>query len=247
LPKGSFPAQGIVAKDLKLRSESLYRRTKMLGKTFARLKKQKNKETPSVVSSGQSDKIAPLGRIAKMLSASGRVSLASLRKLAEEHELEVFTKYVQRPVLVGSAIKSGIISSAGTGSDALNTTQIFEPSKSQGTSIAASESLKHAIYPLVKGEYPATPRGAFYIGRINGNDMIMPDYAISKRHAIIDVEDGLYYIRDTGSTNGTRINGSRLGKKRTQLRDKDVISLARYEFTFLYPKSLYNMMRDVKS
>jgi hypothetical protein len=217
----------------------------MLGKTFARLKKLKNNQTPSAVSSGNSGKVKSLGEIAKMLSASGRVSLASLRKLAQEHELEAFNQFVRRPVLVGSAIKSGIISSAGTSPDTLNTTQIFEPSRTQGTSISASESLKHAIYPMVKGEYPATPRGAFYIGRINGNDMIMPDYAISKRHAIIDVEDGAYYIRDTGSTNGTRLNGSRLGKKRSQLRDKDVVSFARYEFTFLYPKSLYNMLRDV--
>ena len=219
----------------------------MLGKKFARLKKQKNNETAAVVSSNHSDNASKIGRIAKMLSASGRVSLASLRKLAQEHEAEAFVIYVQRPVLVGSAIKSGVISSAGMGNDALNSTQIFEPSKSQGSSISASESLKHAIYPLVKGEYPATPRGAFYIGRINGNDMIMPDYAISKRHAIIDIEDGTYYIRDTGSTNGTKINGSRLGKKRTQLRDKDVIGFARYEFTFLYPKSLYNMLRDASS
>ena len=217
----------------------------MLGKKFARLKKQKINESPSVVPSGQSVNTAPFGRIAKMLSASGRVSLASLRKLAEEHELEAFAKYVQRPMLVGSAIKSGTISSAGTSSDTLNTTQIFEPSKSQGASISASESLKHAIYPLVKGEYPATPRGSFYIGRINGNDMIMPDYAISKRHAIIDIEDGAYYIRDTGSTNGTKLNGSRLSKKPTQIRDKDVVSFARYEFTFLYPVSLYKMLRDV--
>ena len=219
----------------------------MLGKTFARFKKQKNNQTPSAVSSGNTGTVKSLGEIAKMLSASGRISLASLRKLAQEQELEAFTQFVRRPVIVGSAIKSGIISSAGTSADTLNTTQIFEPSKSQGASISASESLKHAIYPMVKGEYPATPRGAFYIGRINGNDMIMPDYAISKRHAIIDIEDGLYYIRDTGSTNGTRINGSRLGKKSSQLRDKDVISFARYDFSFLYPKSLYNMLRDVKS
>jgi len=219
----------------------------MLGKTFARFKKQKNNQTPSAVSSGNSGKVKSLGEIAKMLSASGRVSLASLRKLAQEHEADAFTQFVRRPVLVGSAIKSGVISSAVANTDALNTTQIFEPSRSQGVSIAASESLKHAIYPMVKGEYPATPRGSFYIGRINGNDMIMPDYAISKRHAIIDIEDGAYYIRDAGSTNGTKLNRSRLGKKRSQLRDKDVVSFARYEFTFLYPKSLYNMLRDVNS
>jgi hypothetical protein len=217
----------------------------MLRKAFARLKKQKNPAAEPEGPSKSADNGSPAGRIAKMLSASGRVSLAALRKLAQEHDAEAFVRYIQNPVLVGSAIKSGIISSSGMGNDILNSTQIFEPSKSQTPSLAASESLKHAIYPLVKAEYPATPRGAFYIGRINGNDMIMPDYAISKRHAIIDIEEGLYYIRDAGSTNGTKVNGERLGKKRAKLSDKDVVGFARYEFTFLYPKSLYKMLRDV--
>jgi hypothetical protein len=220
----------------------------MLGKTFAGPKKEKTNETAPVTSPKQKDPAMPAGRLAKMLSASGRVSLASLRKMAQDNEAEAFAIFVQRPVLVGSAIKTGIISSqSGMASDELNRTQIFEPSKSMGNSLSASESLKHAVYPLVKGEYPATPRGSFYIGRINGNDMIMPDYAISKRHAIIDIEDGAYYLRDAGSTNGTKINGSRLGKKRAMLKDKDVIGFARYEFTFLYPKSIYKMLREVKS
>ena len=219
----------------------------MLGRTFARFKKQKKNEA-SVASpkKGHGDG-ASVGQLAKLLSASGRVSLASLRKMVREEETDAFVKFVQRPVLVGSAVKTGIISSqSGMTSEELNSTQIFEPSKSMGSSISASESLKHAVYPLVKGEYPATPRGRFYIGRINGNDMIMPDYAISKRHAIIEIEDGAYFLRDAGSTNGTKINGSRLGKKRVKLKDKDVIGFARYEFTFLYPKSLYKMLREAK-
>jgi hypothetical protein len=222
----------------------------MLGRTFARFKKKKTIETGSAPekSPKRKSQATPAGRLSKMLSASGRVSLASLRKLAQENEAEAFARFVHRPVLVGSAIQSGVISTqSGMASDELNSTQIFEPSKSMGASLSASESLKHAVYPLVKGEYPATPRGSYYIGRINGNDMIMPDYAISKRHAIIDVEDGTYYIRDAGSTNGTKINGSRLAKKRTMLKDRDVIGFARYEFTFLYPKSLYEMLREVKS
>ncbi|MDJ0985445.1 MAG: FHA domain-containing protein [Desulfobacterales bacterium] len=220
----------------------------MLGRTFARFKKQK-KNGASVASSKKGNGGASaVGRLARILSASGRVSLASLRKMAREEEADAFVKFVQRPVLVGSAVKTGIISSqSGMASEELNSTQIFEPSKSMGSSISASESLKHAVYPLVKGEYPATPRGSFYIGRINGNDMIMPDYAISKRHAIIDIEDSAYFIRDAGSTNGTKINGSRLAKKRVRLKDKDVIGFARYEFTFLYPKSLYEMLCEAKS
>jgi hypothetical protein len=220
----------------------------MLGRTFARFKKQKKNDTPAAASANLKGASGPVGQLAKILSASGRVSLASLRKMASEDDANSFVNFVRRPVLVGSAVKAGIISSqSGMASDELNSTQIFEPSKSMGSSISASESLKHAVYPLVKGEYPATPRGSFYIGRINGNDMIMPDYAISKRHAIIDIEDGTYYLRDAGSTNGTKINGTRLGKKRVKLKDKDVIGFARYEFTFLYPKSLYKMLREIKA
>ncbi|MGD2037018.1 MAG: FHA domain-containing protein [Desulfobacterales bacterium] len=220
----------------------------MLGRTFARFKKKKTDETAPVKSPKMRGSVEPAGQLAKMLSASGRVSLASLRKMAQDNEAEAFTRFIHRPVLVGSAIKTGIISTqSGMVSDELNSTQIFEPTKSMGASLSASESLKHAVYPLVKGEYPATPRGSFYIGRINGNDMIMPDYAISKRHAIIDIEDGKYFIRDAGSTNGTKINGSRLAKKRIMLKDKDVVGFARYEFTFLYPKSLYKMLREVQS
>ena len=220
----------------------------MLGRTFARFKKKKTDGTAPVASAEQKGPAEPAGRLAKMLSASGRVSLAALRKMAQEHDAEVFVKLIQRPVLVGSAIKTGIISTqSGMASDELNSTQIFEPTKSMCASLSASESLKHAVYPLVKGEYPATPRGSFYIGRINGNDMIMPDYAISKRHAIIDIEDGKYNLRDAGSTNGTKINGSRMAKKRVLLKDKDVVGFARYEFTFLYPKSLYKMLQEVKS
>jgi hypothetical protein len=220
----------------------------MLGRTFARFKKKKTDGTAPVASAEQKGPAEPAGRLAKMLSASGRVSLAALRKMAQEHDAEVFVKLIQRPVLVGSAIKTGIISTqSGMASDELNSTQIFEPTKSMGASLSASESLKHAVYPLVKGEYPATPRGSFYIGRINGNDMIMPDYAISKRHAIIDIEDGKYSLRDAGSTNGTKINGSRMAKKRVLLKDKDVVGFARYEFTFLYPKSLYKMLQEVKA
>ncbi len=219
----------------------------MLGRTFARFKKHKKNETPAAASAKSKSDGASVGQLAKILSASGRISLASLRKMAREDNAEAFVRFVQRPVLVGSAVRTGIISSkSAVASEELNSTQIFEPSKSMGSSISASESLKHAVYPLVKGEYPATPRGSFYIGRINGNDMIMPDYAISKRHAIIDIEDGSYYVRDAGSTNGTKINGSRLGKKRVKLKDKDVLGFARYEFTFLYPKSLYIMLREVK-
>ena len=50
----------------------------MLGKTSTGPKKKKTNETAPVTSPKQKDQAVPAGRIAKMLSASGRVSRGSL-------------------------------------------------------------------------------------------------------------------------------------------------------------------------
>jgi hypothetical protein len=220
----------------------LIKERKMLRNAFSRLKKPKS-DQGSPDSSQKTANSSPLGEIAKMLSASGRIGLVSLRKIAEEKDKEIFMKLIQHPVLAGSAIQAGRISDQEGGGDEMNRTQIFEPSNTNPGASAASEALRHAIYPLVKGEYSTTSSRSFTIGRIDGNDMIMPDFAISKKHAVINRDDGAYYIKDLGSTNGTLVNGTRLDKKPVKIHDKDVLSFARYEFTFLLPASLHKMLR----
>ena len=123
----------------------------------------------------------------------------------------------------------------------MNRTVVFEMDDVEDAS-SPSETLKHAIYPLVKGEYATGPINTFTIGRVDGNDMIMPDYAISKQHAILVIKRGNYTISDCGSTNGTMVNGKRLDKKPVNLKDGDIVGFARYEFTFLHPESLYAML-----
>lgn len=213
----------------------------MLRKTFSRLKKPKSDQT-SPVSSQNTAGSSSRGEISRMLSASGRIGLVSLRKIAEENDKDIFTRLIKHPVLAGSAIQAGRISNQDSSGDEMNRTQIFEPSNTNPGASSASEALRHAIYPLVKGEYSTTSSRAFTIGRIDGNDMIMPDFAISKKHAIINRDDGAYYLKDLGSTNGTLVNGTRLDKRPVKIHDKDVLSFARYEFTFLYPASLYKML-----
>ena len=215
----------------------------MLGKTFSRFKKRKDKgEAPASATSTQT--ASPLGDISKMLSASGRIGLANLRRIAQENDKDSFIRFVRQPVLAGAAIQAGRISSQdGSGGSAeMNRTQIFEPSNTNPGASPASEALKHAIYPLIKGEYSTTSSKAFIIGRVDGNDMIMPDFAISKKHATINMDSNSFYLKDLGSTNGTFVNATRLDKKSLKIHDQDVLSFARYEFTFLFPSSLYKML-----
>jgi len=212
----------------------------MFGKALGLMKKQKKTDDQST-GAGSASKV-PVGDISKMLNASGRIGLQVLQKMAKVYSKSEFERFMQQPVLVGSSIQAGSLATQNRhAEDQLNKTVIFEVDDAEAVS-SSSDSLKHAIYPLVSSEYASGPVHFFSIGRIDGNDMIMPDYAISKQHAVIEIKRGNYLLRDGGSTNGTLINGRRLDKKPAQIRDKDVVAFARYEFTFLFPGSLYAML-----
>ena len=213
----------------------------MLGKAFGLLKKQDKTADQGNGAGGKPR--GKLGDISKMLNASGRIGLHVLQKMVKVYTQLEFERFMQQPVLVGSSIQAGSLATHNRhAQDELNKTVIFELD-ADDAGPSSSDSLKHAIYPLVKNEYASGPLNIFAIGRVDGNDMIMPDYAISKQHATIEIKRGNYLIRDGGSTNGTMINGKRLDKKPGQIRDTDVVAFARYEFTFHTPESLYNMLR----
>ena len=208
------------------------------------LKKKQKKDVDNKIAGGGVKARAPLGDISKMLNASGRIALPTLQKVAKVYNKTKFTIFVEQPVLVGSSIQSGSLNLRyRTSKEQVNRTIVFELDAAEEAS-SPSETLKHAIYPLVKGEFATDPINFFTIGRIDGNDMIMPDYAISKKHAILEIKRGDYTIRDCGSTNGTMVNGKRLANNPVRLRNGDVVRFARYEFAFLYPGRLYDMLID---
>jgi hypothetical protein len=213
----------------------------MLGNAFGLRKKPKQTADQSSGAGGEAR--APLGNISKMLNASGRIGLQVLQKMAKVYNKVEFERFMQQPVLVGSSIQAGSLATQNRhAEEELNKTVIFNIDDEE-TESSPSDSLKHAIYPLIKNEYASGRVNFFSIGRVDGNDMIMPDYAISKQHAIFEIKRGIYLIRDGGSTNGTRINGKRAGNRPVQISDNDVVAFARYEFTFLFPASLYVMLR----
>jgi pSer/pThr/pTyr-binding forkhead associated (FHA) protein len=52
---------------------------------------------------------------------------------------------------------------------------------------------------------------------------------VSRRHAQIDVQGGELFIRDLGSTNGTRLNGALLTSEQpVRLRDGDELELGQF-------------------
>ncbi len=76
---------------------------------------------------------------------------------------------------------------------------------------------------MESGETFPLPKGAsITIGRDNSCNLVLKGSSVSRHHAMITERDGSWRISDTGSTNGTRLNGEPCTNE-TELKDGDII------------------------
>jgi pSer/pThr/pTyr-binding forkhead associated (FHA) protein len=66
------------------------------------------------------------------------------------------------------------------------------------------------------------------VGRQEDCDLRLDHKTVSKMHCIIVKTDGLLFLRDLGSTNGTRVNGQRV--RRAALLPNDQLAIASHKF-----------------
>jgi pSer/pThr/pTyr-binding forkhead associated (FHA) protein len=77
------------------------------------------------------------------------------------------------------------------------------------------------------------------IGRSAGADVRLPHLSVSESHATLEQAQGGYSVRDEGSTNGTRVNGTPLVPLRPRaLRDGDQIEIGTFALRFGHTASL---------
>ena len=79
---------------------------------------------------------------------------------------------------------------------------------------AAAGARLRASVVIVEGpgagqEYPLE-KAVSVLGREKGADILLPDTAVSRRHAALDAEGTAFRLRDLGSTNGTLLNGEKI-------------------------------------
>src|SRR5436305_1129710 len=58
--------------------------------------------------------------------------------------------------------------------------------------------------------YDITASQKIRMGRQSGNDVVVPDEQVSRRHAEIEERNGGLIVTDLGSSNGTFVNGTRI-------------------------------------
>lgn len=90
-----------------------------------------------------------------------------------------------------------------------------------------------ALSIVYQGERHAISKDRFVIGRgKQSSDLTLKDPNVSRQHAMIEYQNGIYFMVDMGSTNGVEYNGQRIARK--QIAEGDVFRICDHDLRFTY-------------
>jgi pSer/pThr/pTyr-binding forkhead associated (FHA) protein len=96
--------------------------------------------------------------------------------------------------------------------------------------VAAAGATLSVIY---QGEKLPVTKDRFVIGRgKQSSDLTLKDPNVSRQHAMIEFQNGVYFMVDMGSTNGVEYNGQRIARK--QIAEGDVFRICDHDLRFTY-------------
>ncbi len=88
-------------------------------------------------------------------------------------------------------------------------------------------------------------QGSYTIGRVDGNDVVLPSNSVSRSHARIFVSNNKCYIDDLGSANGVQVDGIAI-KDRTEIQRGSRIRIGEYTLFLEYKdQSELNSGQDI--
>jgi pSer/pThr/pTyr-binding forkhead associated (FHA) protein len=96
--------------------------------------------------------------------------------------------------------------------------------------------MRAQLIPLAGGTPVEVAKEMMLIGRQEDCDLRLDHKSVSKMHCVLVKTDGLLLLRDLGSTNGTRVNGTRV--RRAALLPNDKVSVANFHFRVLFGAAL---------
>ena len=92
--------------------------------------------------------------------------------------------------------------------------------------------MRAQLIPLEGGTPIEVAKDVTLVGRKEDCDLRLDHKSVSKLHCVIVKTDGLLLLRDLGSTNGTRVNGTRI--RRAALLPNDQLTIANYSFKICF-------------
>ncbi len=94
------------------------------------------------------------------------------------------------------------------------------------------------LVPLGGGDPIPLLKKRLRIGRREGCDIVLNFSNISGHHAVLEIDEGYWFIKDLRSRNGVKVDGKRILQGPKKRVDPGVIlSLAKHEFEVMYDPS----------
>jgi hypothetical protein len=107
----------------------------------------------------------------------------------------------------------------------------LSPQGANGFPAAASHGATLSV--VYQGEKAAVTKDRFIIGRgKQSSDLTLKDPNVSRQHAMIEFQNGVYFMVDMGSTNGVEYNGQRIARK--QIAEGDTFRICDHDLYFTY-------------
>jgi pSer/pThr/pTyr-binding forkhead associated (FHA) protein len=104
------------------------------------------------------------------------------------------------------------------------------------------------MYPVGGGDPIPLTKAELVIGRRPGTDIRLDFENISGKHCKLRFQNGIWMVRDLGSTNGTTVNGSLLASEQS-IRPDEELGVAGHLFTIDYepagPEAFLSSHKDL--
>lgn len=88
------------------------------------------------------------------------------------------------------------------------------------------------LQPIGGGDPIPLLKPSLVVGRRESADIVLRFPNVSGTHCELSLVDGYWFVKDLGSSNGTKVNGSRVSEQRLDPGDK--LSVAKHEYELNY-------------
>ena len=188
--------------------------------------------------------------VKEIYARNGRINYKKLKEFVQTVNKTTFCSMLNHPLLVSKKLYEGELSNVGNSTNTMvfNVKAVREHiAKSSSESalyrIDMDDNVQTSIFALVKGRDSYTDVNTFTVGRMIPNDIVIPDFTISKHHATIKIIDGEYHCFDLNSTNYTFVGDDAVEANKSKiLRSCEYITFGRLGFIFMPAEKLYDMI-----
>ncbi|HSQ63588.1 MAG TPA: FHA domain-containing protein [Polyangiaceae bacterium] len=102
-----------------------------------------------------------------------------------------------------------------------------------GAPMQQAQAAPGVLSVIYQNEKIAINKERFVIGRgKQSSDLTLKDPNVSRQHAMVEFQNGVYFMVDMGSTNGVEYNGQRIARK--QIAEGDAFRICDHEVRFTY-------------